>query len=77
MATEFYKSIPVEIRGKLGEYVENLNTNLKANDLHTFKRLRQLFCFDRTIEGLDFWVEHANNETFPIWSDELNRFVNP
>lgn len=79
METEFYKSIPVEIRGKLQEYTDKHREidGLELKDIKELPNISYYFSFKRTIEGFEFWHEHYTNFTFPIWSDELNRFVNP
>lgn len=71
MATEFYKSIPESIKGKLEEYciVEPINELAES--------LSELFAWSYTPEGYDFWNNHCINKTFPQWSDKLNRFIDP
>jgi len=71
MATEFYKSIPESIKGKLEEYCKKYPYIM--DDDHPFVK----FEWTRTTEGYNFWLNHSTNETFPIWSDELNRFIDP
>jgi len=76
MATEFYKSIPEEIKGKLEEYVQ-LYSMRKDVPIDENDELRSLFNFLITPEGHEFWYNHHENNTFPQWSDELNRFIDP
>ena len=75
MVTEFYKRIPEGIKGKLAEYCEKYS----VNDLLLEERqsISGLFTWESTPEGYDFWEKHLVNNTFPIWSEELNRFINP
>ncbi len=75
METEFYKSIPPEIREKLQEY-----SKLYSSSTIPFKErksLLSLFVWDNTPEEHNFWENHHDNDTFPIWSTELNRFISP
>ncbi len=74
MATEFYNSIPKEILGKLDLYCKLWKGRPLDEDYTSFV---QLFKWDFTPEGHDFWEEHFENKTFPIWSNELNRFIDP
>lgn len=76
MATEFYKSIPEEIKGKLEEYCEKYSYN-PDRQLSIRNELIDCFGFIATPEGYDFWQKHNDNNTFPQWSDELNRFIDP
>jgi len=75
MVTEFYKRIPEGIKEKLAEYCEKYS----VNDLLLEERqsISGLFTWESTTEGYDFWEKHLVNNTFPIWSEELNRFINP
>lgn len=75
METEFYKSIPPEIREKLQEYVELYSTKKKT--LQERRDISDCFIFCATPEGRTFWMNHYEDNTFPIWSDELNRFIDP
>ena len=79
MATEFYNSIPEGIREKLQEYSEysHKRDNIEMQEFSSFEKLTQMFIFYGTEEGFDFWYEHHSNNTFPIWSEEQNRFINP
>jgi uncharacterized membrane protein len=70
MATEFYKSIPESIKGKLEEYCI-------YEPIEESECLSELFAWSYTPEGYDFWNNHCINNTFPQWSDELNRFIDP
>jgi hypothetical protein len=74
MATEFYNSIPKEIIGKLDLYCKLWKGRPLDEDYASFV---QLFKWDLTPEGYGFWHTHYCNGTFPIWSDELNRFIDP
>jgi hypothetical protein len=71
MATEFYNSIPESIKDKLEEYSKKYPYII--DDDHPFVK----FEWRRTPEGYNFWLNHCTNETFPQWSDELNRFIDP
>ncbi len=74
MATEFYNSIPECIREKLQEYSDTIN-NCGSIDVCT--SLEDMFFWFVSPEGNDFWHEHFKNGTFPIWSEEQKRFINP
>jgi hypothetical protein len=76
MATEFYKSIPESIKGKLEEYIQ-LYSYRRDIPINEDDELGSLFTWDETPEGDEFWIRHADNKTFPQWSDELNRFIDP
>jgi len=76
MATEFYKSIPESIKGKLEEYNYKYPLTLELG-LNKVKNLGDAFYFSDTPEGREFWIRQADNNTFPQWSDELNRFIDP
>ena len=75
METEFFKSIPPEIREKLQEYVNKYSSSKRL--LNERNSLLVSFAWDKTSEGSDFWANHSINNTFPIWSAELNRFIDP
>jgi len=74
MATEFYKSIPEEIKGKLDLYCKLWKGRPLDED---YRSLVNCFTWNLTPEGYDFWENHEENNTFPQWSDELNRFIDP
>jgi hypothetical protein len=74
MATEFYKSIPEEIKGKLDLYCKLWKGRPLDED---YRSLVNCFTWNLTPEGYDFWENHEENKTFPQWSDELNRFIDP
>jgi hypothetical protein len=72
MATEFYKSIPESVKGKLDEY------RVKYTHMPNLASVERLtFSAYNTPEGHIFWSQHEMLNTFPIWSDELNRFIDP
>lgn len=75
METEFYKSIPPEIREKLQEYVEKYSRDRMP--LYLREGLDDSFQWKLTPEHHVFWENHNDNNTFPIWSAELNRFIDP
>lgn len=76
MATEFYKRIPESIKGKLEEYRAKYSY---VPHIPLSERADLIDCFAVTLspEGEDFWYKHHTNKTFPQWSDELNRFIDP
>jgi hypothetical protein len=74
MATEFYKSIPEEIKGKLDLYCKLWKGRPLDED---YRSLVNCFTWNLTPEGIDFWYNFHMKSTFPIWSDELNRFIDP
>ncbi len=76
MATQFYKSIPESIKGKLEEY-NNKYPLTHGLGLNKIVNLGDAFYFSDTPEGREFWIKQASNNTFPQWSDELNRFIDP
>jgi hypothetical protein len=39
--------------------------------------VHDLFLWENSPEGDDFWHNHYKNKTFPIWNEEQNRFINP
>ncbi len=77
--TEFYKSIPEGIREKLQEYADNarFRDGLREANIMELEGLSSLFSFSDTPEGFDFWYEHYTNNTFPIWSEKHDTFLNP
>jgi len=75
MATEFYKSIPEEIKGKLDLYHKLYGRGY--NKLEYATSLNDYFQWNDTPEKFEFWYNHHENNTFPQWSDELNRFIDP
>lgn len=77
--TEFYKSIPNGIIEKLQEYADIARERdyFQPKSIEQLEGLSSLFYFRDTLEGHDFWYEHYENNTFPIWSEEQNRFINP
>jgi len=76
MATEFYNSIPESIKGKLEEYIKKYSYN-PDRPLSERDGLTDCFGFMSTPERNEFWYKHYTNRTFPQWSDELNRFIDP
>jgi hypothetical protein len=75
MATEFYNRIPEGIREKLSEYV--LMYSESERPLSDRVGVHDLFLWENSPEGDDFWHNHYKNKTFPIWNEEQNRFINP
>ena len=75
METEFYQSIPPEIREKLQEYVNKYSNGRMP--LYLREGLDNSFQWGLTPEKWHFWNKHNENNTFPIWSAELNRFIDP
>ncbi len=73
--TEFYKTIPHNIIGKLIEYKFKYSASPHF-ELWNANNLSECFQWIITPEGFDFWDKHYENKTFPIWSDKENRFIN-
>lgn len=73
METKFYKSIPPEILDKLTEY--HIEYGLGINFIKRCTGLSEIFIWHITPEKDNFWLRHEANNTFPKWSNELNRFI--
>jgi hypothetical protein len=72
--TEFYKSIPDGIREKLQEYSDKINP---CGSIDICNGLEDMFFWAASPEGHRFWQNHFEAKTFPIWSEQQNRFINP